>query len=501
MGIFDDFFEKAKSFLGQEEGEVQETKKCYYELLEVPRDATDDQIKKSYRKLALKYHPDKVEPEQRERCTAYFVLLQAAYEVLSDPQERAFYDKHRENIIQGSSPEEKKDTGINLYPFFQKCFNGYEDDEDGFYSVYRQLFDKLAAEEYPYIEEDEEHEFPSFGYANSDYDQVVGPFYGFWSSFSTLRSFAWLDKYDLRQANDRYTIKCMDKENKKLRDVGKKQRNDDIRELVAYIRKRDKRVQRYRAELEERKQKEFERVEAERKRQIRENWEKLKDEEVAEMSKEHLEDLEKLENELDEQFGALDCDDDDASFYCIVCEKKFKTKKSFQNHEKSKKHKQALEELKEFMNQDDQMLLEDEESEEEQQQTKRKKKKKRGKVEVPVVDDDPTEESSKPLPDDDTVDEPGVAEVKDENEVETKEENVVVEPIGKKGKKEKKQKQKEPKKPTGPTVPVESECKVCGLDFPSRSKLFAHIKDTGHAALKTDVPSTAPTGRTKKKNR
>lgn len=71
-------------------------------MLEVSRDATEEEIKKSFRKLALKFHPDKVEPERREETTALFVLLQQAYEVLSDPQERAFYDKHRENIIHGS---------------------------------------------------------------------------------------------------------------------------------------------------------------------------------------------------------------------------------------------------------------------------------------------------------------------------------------------------------------------------------------------------------------
>jgi DnaJ family protein A protein 5 len=50
--------------------------------------------------MALKWHPDK-NLDRKEECAAYFVLLQQAYEVLIDPQERAFYDKHRENIIRG----------------------------------------------------------------------------------------------------------------------------------------------------------------------------------------------------------------------------------------------------------------------------------------------------------------------------------------------------------------------------------------------------------------
>lgn len=46
------------------------------------------------------------------------------------------------------------------------------------------------------------------------------------------------------------------------------------------------------------------------------------------MSEDHIEDLEKIETELDEQFGAFGCDDQEdgeADFYCIVCEKRFKT--------------------------------------------------------------------------------------------------------------------------------------------------------------------------------
>jgi len=68
------------------------TQRDYYEILEVRRESTEDEIKKSYRKLAIKFHPDKNpgDNEAEER----FKELGAAYEVLMDAQKRAAYDRY-----------------------------------------------------------------------------------------------------------------------------------------------------------------------------------------------------------------------------------------------------------------------------------------------------------------------------------------------------------------------------------------------------------------------
>lgn len=65
----------------------------YYEILSVHKSASDDEIKKAYRKLALKFHPDKNKAPEAEEA---FKKVSAAFQCLSDPQKRAHYDSYGE---------------------------------------------------------------------------------------------------------------------------------------------------------------------------------------------------------------------------------------------------------------------------------------------------------------------------------------------------------------------------------------------------------------------
>lgn len=68
----------------------------HYRILGVGRDADESEIKKAYRKLAMRYHPDK-NPDNKERAAAKFKEIGQSYSVLSDPEKKSFYDRWGED--------------------------------------------------------------------------------------------------------------------------------------------------------------------------------------------------------------------------------------------------------------------------------------------------------------------------------------------------------------------------------------------------------------------
>ncbi|KAK6456572.1 DnaJ domain-containing protein [Scheffersomyces xylosifermentans] len=365
-------------------------KTCYYELLGVESTATDVELKKAYRKRALQLHPDK-NPDDVEAATARFALVRAAYEVLSDPQERSWYDAHKSSILRDEDDYEDTEVEMiipsisveELMRYFNpSLYVKIDDSQQGFYNVVSRLFQRLAAEEVTHGKAQGEPKFnkykdddvnvnaidssfllyPQFGTSRADYASEVRHFYNSWSNFVSVKSFNWRDEYRYSMAPDRRTRRMMERENKKARDAARKEYNETVRNFVQFIRKRDPRVKAGISEFEKakkkQKQQELEKQAKQQKvRDIMENKQAFQAQDWQQMSLEELNELEQmLEDEYDTSSDSSDSEYDEIEnhmeedvyeiYECFVCNKNFKNKNQFEVHESSNKHKKLLRKLK-----------------------------------------------------------------------------------------------------------------------------------------------------------
>ena len=72
----------------------------FYKILDVSRDASDAELKKAYRKLAMKWHPDKNPGSKQAQAEKKFKEVSEAYEVLTDPKKKEIYDRYGEDGLQ-----------------------------------------------------------------------------------------------------------------------------------------------------------------------------------------------------------------------------------------------------------------------------------------------------------------------------------------------------------------------------------------------------------------
>ncbi|SPO25390.1 related to JJJ1  len=398
----------------------------YYELLHVEETATSDEIRKAYRKLALKHHPDK-NPDNVEQANKIFHKLQEAYEILSDDTERAWYDQNRERLMNGEGPDLDDEevfeafrsgaaetpqptsssrglTAKALLRFFDPSLaKDFTDGDNSFYATYRRLFERLAQEEriaapYPGEEKDTSipsaDAYPSFGYSHTPYSNAKGQeaavhqtplkdFYNVFMNFQSRKSFGWFDKYDLRDAPDRRVKRLMEKENKRSRDAARREYNDAVRSLAAFVRKRDPRYKKFQNELNStgpgsaadlaRRKAEAEKIRLEREARAQsyqaQSWQqpeyRFSDEEEENEDEEADEDdasddPEDDEGDLAGSTQALDPLDDPSysGWDCVACDKLFQSEAAFRNHERSAKHKKAVQKLqREMQDEEDELGL------------------------------------------------------------------------------------------------------------------------------------------------
>ncbi|XP_022305158.2 dnaJ homolog subfamily B member 6-like isoform X1 [Crassostrea virginica] len=95
----------------------------YYVVLDITKDASEVEVKKAYRKLALKWHPDK-NPDKKDEAEKKFKEISEAYEVLSDKEKRQIYDKYgKDGLTEGGSGGGYNDfnmgggSGFRFHPF------------------------------------------------------------------------------------------------------------------------------------------------------------------------------------------------------------------------------------------------------------------------------------------------------------------------------------------------------------------------------------------------
>lgn len=365
-------------------------KKDYYELLGVDPKASTDEIKKAYRKLALKLHPDKVMQtysaeresgpsleQKKQEINNTFNTLQEAYDCLSNPHERLWYDNNKKYILRqdsssfgggggGSADNNNRFSQEDLIQYhFKSCFKGYSSsssDPTSFYSVYAGVFARILVQEEEAALQDLDHlpQFAplvrvSFGGAEDAYypSSHTFQFYQFFSSFSSCQSFYWYDLYNPLDYPSRQERRMAEKQNKKAREEARKAFNRQVQDLCMFVKSRDPRVRFWQKRDEEVKREEVERKkreggDASRARKelaanyVEQEWSRVRDD--------------------DDNFK----DDDDVmneeqveEFECIVCEKLFKSMRQLENHESSRKHLEQLEILKQQLQMED-LALHDE---------------------------------------------------------------------------------------------------------------------------------------------
>ncbi|AMD19445.1 HBR544Wp [Eremothecium sinecaudum] len=372
-------------------------KQCYYELLGVSSVASDDELKRAYRKKALQYHPDK-NREDTEKATEIFATIRSAYEVLSDPQERAWYDSHREQILKDDyNPNYADDddyevdatvTGITtaeLLKYFNSgLYTKVNDGPNGLYQIAGKLFAKLASEEVIWgrksgLEEykdknDDRFEeqitslgytkacdayssnndtyYPVFGYSTTSYEKLRA-FYSKWGSFNSLKSFSWEDDYMYSRNYDRKTKREINKRNEKKRAQARSEYNKTVKRFVTFIKKFDTRMKEGQKKFEAEKKKKLQEAlkkQVEKDRQAYDaaisdpfqlqSWQTV--------DKAYWEELEKQFASSDEEDAESNSDEEVITHprKCITCNKKFKSQRQFENHNNTNAHKKKLKKVK-----------------------------------------------------------------------------------------------------------------------------------------------------------
>jgi molecular chaperone DnaJ len=114
------------------------SKRDYYEILGVPKGSTADEIKKAYRQLALKYHPDR-NPDDKG-AEEKFKELGEAYDALGDPDKRAAYDRYGHAAFSAGAGGASRGAAHDPFDIFREVFGGAGGGGGGAGSIFEEFF-------------------------------------------------------------------------------------------------------------------------------------------------------------------------------------------------------------------------------------------------------------------------------------------------------------------------------------------------------------------------
>lgn len=189
--------------------------------------ATDDDIKKAYRKMVLKHHPDKRKAlgEEIRPDDDYFTCITKAYEILGVPNKRRSYD--------------------SVDPFFDDSVPSNSESKKDFFEIFPRYF-KLNARW------SEKKPVPLLGGPDTSRENVE-KFYSFWYNFESWREFSYLDEEEKEKGQDREERRWIEKQNKVARAKRKKEEMQRIRSLVDAAYNADPRIIKFKQEEKDRK--------------------------------------------------------------------------------------------------------------------------------------------------------------------------------------------------------------------------------------------------------
>jgi len=332
-----------------DEAQAPQIKTSYYTLLDVDRTASTESIRRAYRKKALRLHPDRNHGRELE-ATRQFADIQAAYDVLSDPHERAWYDTHEAAIL--GSAQDESSTGdtmqgirvtscdditqfISTFPFRR---HGDGNMPDAFYTELDAVFSQIAQEEIQAaaLAGIAAPDLPPFGGRSEGDDRPVTQFYTTWNSFSTVKTFFWVDNGSPDRGSDRRARRAMERENKRARNEAVQEFNNVVRTLVSFARRRDPRKTSQFHNSTDRQQTLRDATSQQAARARREHAI------VIEQSGYSVPDWARDRTVVDESDETHYEEIDREEFNCVACHKVFKSAKQFEAHENSKKHQKMV---------------------------------------------------------------------------------------------------------------------------------------------------------------